>query len=183
MRTGWGSETADCRFDVPPRFGIAERRLAGLALDAWSAGGRSRITGFDDNSIFVTDPAGFAVVTAIGASIAATFGLAVGVLLSGGDGLAAELAAACDLIALRPLPVPFEASLAAPGRDCVLVRGVALPLFDAGHETGTVQIVMSWREVLNRAATRRLRHELGAALRSSTLILAKIDPFSANTSA
>ena len=176
MRTGWGGEN-DCRFDVPPRFGVIERRMSGLALDAWAMGGQRRVAGFDDNSLIITDPAGAAIIAAVGAPITATFGLAPGMMLAGHAGLGGECAAACDLIALRPLPVPFEASLAAPGSDCILVRGIALPLSDSDD----VQIVVNWREVLNRAATTRLRREFGAALRISATKSARIDPFSSNS--
>lgn len=63
-------------------------------------------------------------------------------------------------------PIPFEASLSAAGGSLVLVRGIVLPLISPRHNIDTVQVVLSWREVLNRSATRRLRRELGDALRS-----------------
>lgn len=178
MRTGWGSDTLDCRFDVPPRFGIVERRMAGQALDAWAACGQAAVSGFDDNSLFIDDRA---VITSAGAAVAATFGLAAGMTLAGRDGLAAEFLSACDRIALHPVPVPFEASLTSRRSAAILTRGVALPLFAGGRHTNVVQIVVSWREVLNRAATTRLRRELGAALRFSAPISAKPDPFSAKS--
>jgi hypothetical protein len=55
-----------------------------------------------------------------------------------------------------------------------LLRGVALPLADERH----VQIVLSWREVLNRTATARLRCDFVAALRKTRPVLANFDPFS-----
>jgi len=179
MRDGWDGEAIECRFDAPPRFGITERRMAELALDAWAAAGCGVVAGFDANSVMIADPAGRAIVTAVAPAIAATFGLVAGMALTGGEGLAAELTAACDLIALRPEPVPFEASLVAAGCACILLRGVALPLFVAGHDTHNVQAVVSWREVLDRAATTRLRRELGAAFRFSPPISARRDPFAA----
>jgi hypothetical protein len=100
--------------------------------------------------------------------------------LDGLHGLAAELRAACDLIVFDPQPVPFEASLAAPGCACILVRGVALPLSDALDASGIphqVQVILNWRELLDRAATTRLRHEIGAALRLVRPKSTKIDPF------
>lgn len=181
MRTGWGSDTIDCRFDVPPHFGIVERRMAGQALDAWAACGHRAVAGFDDNSLLIADCTGRAVITVIGSSVAATFGLAAGMALAGRAGIAAEFLSACDHIALHPVPVPFEASLMAPDSAAILARGVALPLFAAGRHTGAVQIVVSWREVLNRVATSRLRRELGAALRFSAPNSAKTDPFSAKS--
>ena len=44
-----------------------------------------------------------------------------------------------------------------------MVRGVALPLI-AGADAGKVQAIVNWRQVLDRAASRRLREELGMAL-------------------
>ena len=106
---------------------------------------------------------------------------AAGMAIAGQDGIAADFLSACDHIALHPVPVPFEASLMAPDSAAILARGVALPLFAAGHHTGVVQIVVSWREVLNRVATMRLRRELGAALRFSAPNFAKTDPFLAKS--
>ncbi len=178
MRTGWGGEAMDCGFDVPPRLAVAERRMAGRAIDAWTAGGRVAVAGFDGNCLTVVDRDGAAVVDGCCAAITGAFGLVPGMVLSGCGGLAGEIVAACDLIALRPEPVPFEASLMAPGRALMLVRGVALPLFSDDGETGRVQVVVNWREVLNRAATTRLRREIGAILRHHPVISAKSDPFS-----
>lgn len=181
MHARMAGETADCWFDLPPRVGAVERRMAGMALHAWAVGGRAAVPGFDDNRLTIADPAGQPCVTAAAPAITAIFGLAPGMVLSGRHGLAAELLAACDLIALQPRAVPFEASLAAPGRALILVRGVALPLFADGRDTDLVQIIVSWREVLNRAATTRLRRELGAAFRFSAPISAISDPFAAKS--
>lgn len=175
MRAGWGDEGGDCRFDLPPRFASTERRMAGLAIAMWKAGGREALAGFASNSIYLTDRGGCVVVGRVGVAVAAAFGLVAGMRLTKRAGLAAELTAACDLIALDPVPVPFEASLSGPA--LLLVRGVALPLFDNCRETGEVQIVINWREVLNRAATSRLQREMGAALPARRRISSKIDPF------
>lgn len=177
MRVARPGETGDCWFEMPPRLAATERRMAGMALRAWAAGDRAIVAGFDENTLMIADPAGRPFLAAVAPAIAATFGLSPGLCLDRHDGLAAELVAACDLIALQPLPVPFEASLAAPGRALVLVRGIALPLFADRRDTGLVQIVVSWREVLNRAATRRLRRELSTAFRFSAQISAISDPF------
>ena len=137
-----------------------ERRLTGRAIQAWKAAGRLAVPGFDAVSLFVRDPAGRAVVARAGTEITAHFGLFPGMTLDS-RGLAAEARAACDLIALRPEPVEFETTLAARGRACILLRGVALPL---GPDITLVQVIVGWREVLNRGATARLRRELAAAL-------------------
>lgn len=167
---------SDLRFDLPPRFETVERRLASRALDRWRAGGRAFVAGFDDHSLVIADPGGMACIIAAGAGITATFGLAAGMHLDGRTGLAAEVRAACDLIAIDPQPLPFEASLAAEGRACILLRGVALPI---GPAADPVQIVISWRELLDRAATSRLRREVGSALRSIRPATAHSDPFAA----
>ena len=177
MRRGWGSEAEDCGFDPPPRFATLERRMSGLALEVWAAGGGDAVSGFAENSMILSDIGGETRIDSIGALVAASFDLAIGMALIGRPGMAAEITAACDLIALRPRPVPFEASLAAPGRALVLARGVALPLAQQGDMAERVQIVVNWREVLNRAATARLRREIGTALRNSMPRIAVSDPF------
>lgn len=167
----------DPAFDPPPQFPALERRLAGLALDGWRENGGRLPPGFDDHSLVIADPAGRARIATAGAPVTATFGLAPGMALDGRDGLAAEIRAACDLIAIDPRPVPFEASLASPGRACILIRGIALPLdFDR------VQVVVNWRELLNRSATTRLRREIGAALRSAAPLGTARDPFASSKS-
>lgn len=162
-------------FDLPPHFPVTERRLAAQALAEWSNNRCRLVAGHDANTILVAEPDGLAIVTTVGDAIAATFGLLPGAALDGQGGLAAELRAACDLIAIDLKPVPFEANLPAPGRAGILVRGVALPI---GPRMETVQVILSWRELLDRSATRRLRREVGAALRNLPRKMPKIDPFS-----
>ena len=169
---GTGRYSPTQQFEVPVGLARIERRLAGRAIDAWLAAGGEAADGFEANSLFVSDPAGRPTIVHAGRAISAIFGLEPGMALDG-PGLAAEARAACDLIALRPEPVPFEATIAGPGRACILTRGVALPL---GRDIEIVQVIVSWREVLNRAATARLRRELGEALRS-TRIPGLRDPF------
>lgn len=169
-RQGFQSEAV--RFDLPVGVSRFERRLPSRAIDAWLAAGGEAADGFEANSLFVRDPAGRPVIAQAGRAVTATFGLTAGMPLDG-RGLAAEARAACDLIALRPEPVPFEATITGPGRACILTRGVALPL---GRDIEMVQVIVSWREVLNRAATARLRRELGDALRSARFPYAG-DPF------
>lgn len=184
MRSGWGNETGECRFDVPPRFAVAERRMAGLAVAAWLAGGKARVGGFENNSLIVQQVDGVPVIAACPDALTAAFGIAAGMALTCRDGLAGELVAACDLIVLRPEPAPFEASVAVTGRSLVLVRGVALPLLEPrvdGPAESEIQIVLSWREVLNRAATARLRGEIGAALQHLRPYREMSDPFSQNS--
>ena len=183
MRMGWGSEPGDCSFDPPPRFATLERRMSGLALEAWAASGGTPVSGFTDHSMIIGDIGGAARIDSIGALVAESFHLAIGMALIGRPGLAAEITAACDLIALRSLPVPFEASLAAPGRALVLARGIALPLANGRDPAERVQVIVNWREVLNRAATARLRREIGAALRISMPKVAISDPFSPKSAA
>lgn len=161
----------------PPLAGI-ERRLASLATQAWAASGGGYVGGFDVNSVLIADPAGLALVEEVGDTIASQFGVVPGMALARRSGLAGELAAACDLIALSPRPLPFETSLAGNGGALLLVRGIALPIA-VGADAGKVQAIVNWREVLNRAATRRLRMELGAALAMAgrAAATARPDPF------
>jgi hypothetical protein len=175
MRTTAELDRANAGFDLPPHFPVTERRLASRALAQWTTDRSRLVTGHDANSITIAEPDGHAVITSAGEAVTATFGLAAGVHLDGQGGLAAELRAACDLIAIDLRPVPFEANLAAPGRPCILARGVALPI---GARMELVQVILNWREVLDRSATRRLRREIGAALRHLPPKMVKIDPFS-----
>jgi hypothetical protein len=162
-------------FDLPPHFPMTERRLAALALAQWAEDRCRLVPAHDANSIVIGEPDGHAVITSAGSPITATFGLHPGMHLDGQGGLAAELRAACDLIAIDLKPVPFEANLAAPGRAGILARGVALPI---GRRMESVQVILSWRELLDRSATRRLRREVGAALRHLPRKTPQIDPFS-----
>lgn len=161
-------------FDLPPQFALVERRRAGMAEGDWRRAGRALVQGFENHSVIVDDPGGAARLRLVGPAVGVTFGLVAGMTLTRGDAIGAELCAACDLIALCPEPLHFEASLTAPRLACILVRGVALPI----EADTAVQIVLSWREVLNRAATARLRRELTTALRFSPRISHGCDPFS-----
>lgn len=167
-------DRAEPGFDVPPHFSIIERRHAGLAEAAWEGAGRAWVPGFDACSVVVADPGGRARLERVGLAVTESFGLVADLALERLDPLTTELCAACDLIALRPAPLQFEASLATPQAACVLLRGVALPL--AGSDRA--QIVLSWREVLNRTATARLRRDFVAALQQSRLCKPAFDPFS-----
>jgi hypothetical protein len=169
--TGLGGDSA---FEMPPRFGLIERRRAGLAEAAWVAAGRGWVPGFDDVSLFVAEPGGIARLVRVGLAVTETFGLVADLNLARTDPLATELCAACDLVAIDPVPVHFEASVATAYAACVLVRGVALPLMDGQQ----VQIVLSWREALNRTATARLRRDFVAALRQTPPVSTHFDPFS-----
>jgi hypothetical protein len=162
-------------FDLPPHFPMTERRLAARALAQWAEDRHRLVPGHDANSIVIAEPDGHAVITSAGEPITATFGVHPGLHLDGQSGLAAELRAACDLIAIDLKPVPFEANLPAPGRAAILTRGVALPI---GRRMEAVQVILSWRELLDRSATRRLRREVGAALRILPRKTPQIDPFS-----
>ncbi len=161
-------------FETAAPFAVVERRLAGTALDAWAAGGGAPVAGFERNTLLIADLYGAPHVIEAGNDVVATFGLAVGMTLEGRAGLAAEILASVHLIAIVPEPVPFEACLASPTDSQVMARGVALPVTVGGDEM--VQIVLSWREVLDRAATKRLRRQLTSALR---LVRSgdQIDPF------
>lgn len=171
---GERGQVADSAFELPPRFPLVERRRAGVAVAAWVASGQALVPGHDDFSVVVDDPGGAAWLRRVGLAVTETFGLVADLALERRDLITTELCAACDLVALHPGPLHFEASLMAPGLACILLRGVALPIDDGA----AVQIVLSWREVLNRAATARLKRDLTAALRISRPIPSDFDPFS-----
>lgn len=164
----------EAMFDLPPHFPLVERRRAGMAENDWRCAGRATVTGFVNYSVVVDDPGGAARLRQVGQAVSDTFGLFADMVLTRNDAIGAELSAACDLIALRPEPLHFEASLLAPRVACILLRGVALPI----ENDTAVQIVLSWREILDRAATARLQRDLTTALRFSPRIPSGFDPFS-----
>lgn len=166
--------SADLAFEMPPQIPLLERRRANLAEAAWEAAGRGWVPGFDDDSLVVGDLGGALRIVRVGLSVTDAFGLLTDLALERSDPLQAELCAACDLVALAPVPVQFEACLPTVRAACVLVRGVALPLMEGQR----VQIVLSWREVLNRTATARLRRDFIAALRQNRSDSTPFDPFS-----
>lgn len=158
MRGISAGRQVESEFDMPALLVVAERRMAGRAVDCWREGGGGMVGGFAANSLVVVDPAGAAWISCIGDGIGHSFGLAAGMRLDGRAGLASELRAACALIAIDPQPMPFEASLPATAGGVPLVRAVALPIdVHPGAPPDRVQIVVSWREVPNRSATIRLQ--------------------------
>jgi hypothetical protein len=167
----------DSRFDRPPRAPAAERRLAMRVLAEWQAGNGGPVTGHDDNALLVADPAGAPVLQQVGAALAKAFGLHPGQRLVRAPGMAAELLAACEILCLHPVPLPFEAIVPAPLHGDVLLRGVALPIAMGDEPFGQVQIICNWRQLLSRSATARLRRELGAALRQGRASAPALDPF------
>jgi hypothetical protein len=147
-----GERPGPLREDQVPRSVVVERRLTNRALAAWQSahddGMAPALAPFFDHSIVVRDPAGRAIIESVGGPVSARFGLIAGVALLRDPGLSEELMAACELVALQPMPIPFEASVNDPMGAQMLVRGLALPLPEAGDPGALVQIVLSWREVL-----------------------------------
>lgn len=180
------SDTLDpVRLDRLPRSVVVERRLTNRALAAWQRAGDESIGAalapFFDHSVVVRDPAGQAVIESVGSPVSARFGLIAGLPLQRDPGLCEELVAACDLVALQPMPIPFECGITDPMGAQLMLRGLALPIPDAGDPAALVQLVLSWREILSRSAARRLREELARAFANITpLQLARspaADPF------
>lgn len=138
---------------------MAERRLTNQALHAWQAAadGETQIAlgPFFDHSLVVRDPAGQAIIEAVGLPVAARFGLMAGVPLLRDPGLSEELVAACELVALQPMPIPFETSIHDLTGAHLMVRGIALPLPAANDPAAAVQIVISWREILSNSGACR----------------------------
>ena len=159
------------KFDLPTGLLQSERRLTERALRQWVASGHREIIGFEDYDLLISDPAGTAEIVRVAEQIELTFDLRVGQMLAldpwlapnrlSPNTLGLELRAACDLAALGCRPMTFEATLYSPGHGLILARGIALPLPE-----DQVQMVMSWREALNRSATSRLRQEIGQAFGS-----------------
>jgi hypothetical protein len=169
------------REDQVPRSVVVERRLTNRALVAWQNapddGIAAALAPFFDHSIVVRDPAGRAIIESVGGPVSARFGLVAGLELLRDPGLSEELVAAGELVALQPMPIPFEASVNDPMGAQMLVRGLALPLPEPGDPAALVQIVLSWREVLSKSAARRLRTELASAFADVKRLPPVADPF------
>lgn len=173
--------TGPLRVDQVPRSVVVERRLTSRALAAWQSapddGIAPALSPFFDHSIIVRDPAGRAIIESVGGPVSARFGLVAGLPLLRDPGLSDELVAACELVALQPMPIPFEASVNDPMGAQMLVRGLALPLPEDDDPAALVQIVLSWREVLSKSAARRLRAELASAFAEVKRLPPVSEPF------
>ena len=176
-----GERPGPLREDQVPRSVVVERRLTNRALAAWQSasddGMAPALAPFFDHSIVVRDPAGRAIIESVGGPVSARFGLVAGLALLRDPGLSEELVAACELVALQPMPIPFEASVNDPMGAQMLVRGLALLLPEAGDPAALVQIVLSWREVLSKSAAKRLRAELASAFAQVQRLPPVADPF------
>jgi len=176
MRGGWHIESSEARFDLPPRFALFERRMAGIARDIWAHSGGNAVENFPGHSLVLVDPGGVAVVRSVGADLGTTFRLAADQSLAGKPGLAEAIVAAGDAATRAMAPATFEAAVVTPGGAKCLLRGLALPLA-AGADAGCVQVVVNWRELLGAAAMARLRQQIGAEWRRSVAVTASHDPF------
>jgi hypothetical protein len=172
------------RMDKVPQSVVVERRLTSRALAAWQSapdgGIAAALSAFFDHSIIVRDPAGRAIIEGVGGPVSARFGLVAGLPLLRDPGLSEELVAAGELVALQPMPIPFEASVNDPMGAQMLVRGLALPLPEADDPAALVQIVLSWREV-SKSAAKRLRAELASAFAEVRRLPPLGDPFPPRT--
>lgn len=169
------------RIDRMPRSVVVERRLTNRALAAWQRsrehGTAAALVPFFDHSLVVRDPAGRASIESVGGPVSARFGLVAGLPLMRDPGLGEELVAACELVALQPMPIPFEANVNDPMGAQMLVRGLALPLPEGGDDAALVQIVLSWREILSKSAASRLRAELAQAFADIMPLPPAAEPF------
>ncbi len=169
------------RLDLRPRSVTVERRLTNRALSAWQQaqnhGIAAALAPFFDHSLVVRDPAGRANIESVGGPVSARFGLIAGLPLMRDPGLGEELVAACELVALQPMPIPFEANVNDPMGAQMLVRGLALPLPEQDDPAALVQIVLSWREILSKSAAGRLRAELAQAFADIIPLPPGTDPF------
>lgn len=111
MRNTTGLQ-ADPAVEMPPRLALIERRRAMLAEAAWTAAGRALVPGFDEDSLVVSNPGGAARLVRVGLSVSENFGLVTESFLARTNPFATELCAACDQVAIDPVAVHFEASVA-----------------------------------------------------------------------
>jgi hypothetical protein len=170
-------------FGQLPRSVVVERRLTNRALIAWQnacdGNTAAALAPFFDHSLVVRDPGGRGIIESVGGPLAARFGLMAGLPLLRDPGLGEELVAACELVALQPMPISFEANVLDPMGAQILVRALALPLPEADDPAAMVQVVMSWREVLSNSVARRLRAELASAFADVLPRSGGADPFPA----
>lgn len=115
---------------------LMERRLINRALVALQAapdgGIAPAVAPVIDNSIIVRDPAGRAMIECVAGPASACFGLVAGLALLRDPGLSEELMTACELVALQPREIQFEADMNAPIGAQILLRGLTPPLLEAG---------------------------------------------------
>ena len=150
------------RFELPPRLSARpERRLTSRAVADY---GLARE--FRDNALRLVFAGERVEVVVVGGAVAANFGIAIGPLVRGDDDLGARLSDACAALRAAGAVVGFEAALRTPLSACVLMRGVLLPTRDGA------EAVLSWKEVLGRDATARLRAELLDALHPPPVVRA-----------
>ncbi len=178
-----GSAGQIAHFGQLPRSVVVERRLTNRALIAWQTASDGdtavALAPFFDHSLVVRDPAGRAIIESVGGPLAARFGLMAGLPLLRDPGLGEELVAACELVALQPMPINFEASVHDPMGAQILVRALALPLPEGDDPAALVQVIISWRDVLSNSAARRLRAELATAFAEMRPMPTAVDPFPA----
>ncbi len=168
-------------FGQLPRSVVVERRLTNRALIAWQSASdgntAAALAPFFDHSLVVRDPAGRAIIESVGGPLAARFGLMAGLPLLRDPGLGDELVAACELVALQPMPINFEANVHDPMGAQIMVRALALPLPEGDDPAALVQVIISWRELLSNSAARRLRAELATAFADMRPKPGAADPF------
>lgn len=159
------SPPAEPAFEAPPFVaGSNERRLTGRVAMRHGELHESR-----GNALTLRFGPADVRVTRVGACVAAAFGMAPGPLVQGSDDLATRLREASAACAASGAVIGFEAALRTPLSACVLLRGVLLPV------RGGAEAVLSWKEVLGREASARLRAELRAAMAPRPP--ARVDPF------
>lgn len=141
-------------FEAPPRLHFGgERRLTAHAVAAFTRDGGMHE--FRDNAVGLEPGhAGRVVAVTIGRAVATAFALRPGLLDRASDSLADALADAFDRMRDEARVVAFQAAVATPRMDCVLLRGVLLPTA-AGADA-----VLSWKQVLGADATEQLRADL-----------------------
>lgn len=169
-------------FEPPPWLSWPfERRLSCRAVAIWEACCRNgrlpaaaefehgELAGFcAESSVGIVAAADGTAVARVGTAVAATFGLACGMLVTTEPRLGARLGRAFAELRHATRPVSFETSfIAGPvdsgERTLLLTRGVLLPLLDAAGELTQALAILTWKEALSDAASERLRREIDGA--------------------
>ena len=171
--------TSELTFEPPPLLPWpAERRLSERAVAVWEAAckdGRAPaaadFTGCElavfcaDNSVGIVATDEGPRVSSVGAAVAAVFDLVSGNLAGTAAPLAAQLGRSFVELRCSRAPVSFAADLSGcQSGASLLTRGVLLPLLDDGGLLSQALAIVTWKEILDSAASNLLNSEVGGAI-------------------
>lgn len=180
MRRHAISEPAsELTFEPPPRLPWpAERRLSERAVALWETaceyGRPPAAAGFSlcelaiscgASSIGIVAAADEVTVSSVGEAVAAVFGLVPGKLGGTAIALAAQLGWSFAELRRSGAPVSFEAGLTGSRNgSSLLTRGVLMPLLDDDGLLTQATAIVTWKELLDTAASNQLNGELSGAM-------------------